>query len=208
MKYSFGKKPAYVTFALLAANIIYFIYLEVAGSTEDTGFMIRNGAMYAPLVTELGEYYRLFTSMFMHFGVSHIANNMLILLVLGDNLERALGKVKYFIFYIACGAGANVVSMWFDLKGGAHVVSAGASGAIFGIVGGLLYAVMINKGQLEDLSTRQLVMLIIFSLYLGFSSSGVDNVAHVAGIVIGIILASLMYRKPKRITKTDMWNRD
>ena len=66
--------------------------------------------MYGPFVLQGHEYYRLLTSMFMHFGINHIVNNMLVLFVLGDNLERALGKVKYLIFYLICGVGANAVS--------------------------------------------------------------------------------------------------
>ena len=69
------------------------------------------GALYAPLVVLKKEYYRLVTAMFMHFGIHHLVNNMLVLFVLGDNLERALGRVKYLIFYLACGIGANLVSV-------------------------------------------------------------------------------------------------
>ena len=138
--------------------------------------------------------------MFMHFGIEHIANNMLILFVLGDNLERALGKVKYLLFYLTCGIGANVVSLFVGRTGEGLAVSAGASGAIFGVIGGLLYAVTINRGRLEDLSTRQLVVMIAFSLYFGFTSAGVNNAAHVAGLVIGIVMAVILYRKPRQKT--------
>lgn len=92
-----GKK-AYVNGAIIAVNIIYFLFLEITGSSLNTGFMVKRGAMYAPLILQYGEYYRLLTSVFMHFGIGHLINNMLVLFVLGDNLERALGKVKYLIF--------------------------------------------------------------------------------------------------------------
>ena len=196
MGYLSGKK-AYVNGILIAANVLYFLFLEVIGSTENAGFMYAHGALLAPAVLLDGEYYRLFTAMFMHFGISHIINNMLVLFVLGDNLERALGHVKYLIFYLACGVGSNWFSMY--LKGmDSLTVSAGASGAIFGVIGGLLYAVMVNKGQLEDLSTRQLVVMIAFSLYFGFTSSGVDNMAHVSGLVVGILMGVILYRRPKK----------
>ena len=130
---------------------------------------------------------------------------MLVLFVLGDNLERALGKIKYLIFYLTCGVGANVVSMFLDMRQQNHAVSAGASGAIFGVIGGLLYAVLVNRGRLEDLSSSQLIIMIIFSLYFGFTSTGVDNVAHVAGLVIGIILAAILYRKPKPHRAYESW---
>ena len=192
------QKQAYVNISLLAINIIVFLYLEFTGSTEDTQFMVSHGAMYAPLVVEGGQYYRLLTSIFMHFGINHIMNNMLILFLLGDNLERALGHIKYLIFYLICGVGANIVSLMVNLSNYRIVVSAGASGAIFGVIGGLLYAVVINRGQLEDLSTRQLVVVIACSLYFGFTSTGVDNTAHVAGLLFGILMGIIMYRRPKR----------
>ena len=198
-------KTAYVNFAIIAINIVVFLYLETKGSTESSEFMITHGALFEPAVLYGKEYWRLLTSVFMHFGMEHLANNMLILFVLGDNLERALGKVKYTIFYLVCGIGANVVSMWVDLQQQSYTVSAGASGAIFGVIGGLLYAVVVNRGQLEDLSTRQLVILVGFSLYHGFTSSGVDNVAHVAGLVIGILLAIIFYRKPKKGQEWEYW---
>ncbi len=191
------RKKALVNIGLIAVNVIYFLYLEMNGSTEDTQFMVSHGAMYAPLVIERGEYYRLITSTFMHFGINHIMNNMLILFILGDNLERALGHIKYLFFYLICGVGANVASMIINLSGYRNVVSAGASGAIFGVIGGLLYAVAVNRGQLEDLSTRQLVVVILCSLYFGFTSTGVDNAAHIGGLIIGIIMGVVLYRRPR-----------
>lgn len=191
-----NRKKAWVNTAIIVANIFYFLYLEIVGSSENSIFMMRHGAMYAPAVIGNHEYYRLVTSVFMHFGINHIANNMLVLFVLGDNLERALGSIKYLIFYLLCGVGANVVTLITGMD--ERTVGAGASGAIFGVIGGLLYAVVVNKGQLEDLSTRQLAVTIGFSLYFGFTSSGVDNTAHVAGLIIGIVLAVILYGKPKK----------
>ena len=190
----YGKK-AYVNGLLIALNVLFFLYLEITDSSEDAYFMYTKGAMYAPAVLEDGEYYRLLTAMFMHFGIRHIMNNMLVLFVLGDNLERALGHVKYLIFYLLCGIGSNWVSMMAHSTD-TMTVSAGASGAIFGVVGGLLYVVTANKGRLEDLSTRQLVIMIFFSLYLGYTSTGVDNTAHLSGLVIGIVLAIILYHRP------------
>lgn len=192
-----SKRVAYVNVLIIAINVIYFLGMEMFGSTEDSLFMIRYGAMYEPLVREQGQYYRLLTSVFMHFGINHIANNMLILFILGDNMEQALGRIKYLVFYLACGVGANLVSMAVNIMQGDLVVSAGASGAIFGVIGGLFYMVVINHGRLGDLSTRQLGVMILCSLYFGFTSTGVDNIAHVAGLIIGIVMAALLYRKPK-----------
>ncbi len=201
----YNKKKAWMNSILIILNIVYFLYLEIAGSSEDTLFMLRHGAMFAPLVVEEREYYRLLTSIFMHFGIHHITNNMIILFVLGDNMERAIGSAKYLVFYLLCGVGSNLISMRASMNSQVKAVGAGASGAIFGVIGGLFYAVAVNRGKLEDLSTRQLVIMIIFSLYFGFTSTGIDNVAHVSGLVLGILLAMVFYRKPKRIREWEYW---
>ena len=205
MGYRDSKKTAYINILLIAINVLYFIFLEMTGSSENSLFMIQHGAMYEPLVTENGEYYRLLTSIFMHFGINHIVNNMLMLFILGDNMERALGHIKYLFFYLICGVGANIASMTVNVMNKELVVSAGASGAIFGVIGGLLYAVAVNHGRLEDLSTRQLVVVILCSLYFGFTSGGVDNVTHIAGLLIGIVMAMLLYRKPKPVYEDRLW---
>ena len=191
------RKPAYVNGALIAVNILYYFWLELHGSTENAGYMVAHGAMYVPLIVEKKEYYRLLTSVFMHFGISHLVNNMIIQFVLGDNLERALGKIKYLVFYLLCGVGANVFSMIVSINDYEWAVSAGASGAIFGVIGGLLYVVIRNRGQLEDLSTRQLVLFVVCSLYFGFSSTGIDNAAHIGGLVLGFLLAMIFCGKPE-----------
>ena len=194
----YGRKTAYVNTAIIIINVLCFLYLELQGSTENAGFMLAHGAMFAPLVVDHGQYYRLVTSVFMHFGVSHLLNNMLVLFVLGDNLERALGHVKYLIFYLLCGVGANLVSMTVNLMTGSLSVGAGASGAIFGVVGGLVYAVGVNRGRLEDLTSRQLGVMILLTLYHGFTSMNIANAAHIGGLAAGILLGILLYRKPRR----------
>jgi len=198
MKTGNKRNLPYINYMLIALNTLYFLFIELVGSSEDLECMIRYGALVEPLVVIKGEYWRLLTAMFMHFGIEHIANNMLILFVLGDNLERALGKVKYLFFYLICGIGANVASLLIGRTGEGLAVSAGASGAIFGVIGGLLYAVLVNRGRLGDLSARQLVVMIAFSLYFGFTNAGVNNVAHIAGLLIGILVAMILYRRPKQ----------
>ena len=89
MEYRKTTTPSYVNFYLIAANVIYFLFVEWKGSTEDVECMLQWGAMFKPAIVEGKQYWRLFTAMFMHFGIRHLVNNMLILFVLGDNLERA-----------------------------------------------------------------------------------------------------------------------
>lgn len=191
------RKKSYVNGILIALNVVIFLYLEIAGSSQDILFMAESGAVFAPAVIYEKEYYRLLTAMFMHFGIDHIINNMIVLFALGDNLERALGHVKYLILYLVCGVGSNLISMLISGPD-SMIISAGASGAVFGVVGGLVSAVLVNKGRLEELSLRQLAIMVALSLYLGFTESGVDNVAHIAGLLLGILFGIILYRKPKK----------
>ena len=184
---------AWVNWAIVVLNVAYFIVLELGGSSLNADYMVQMGAVYPPAILEGHEYYRLLTSVFMHFGISHLFNNMLVLVFLGDNLERALGHINYLLFYLLAGIGSSLVSVFYYAEVGRNVVSAGASGAIFGVVGGLICIVAMNRGRLEDLTSRQLIFLAALSLYHGFTSIGVSNVAHVSGLVLGLILGFILY---------------
>lgn len=154
-------------------------------------------ASFWPAIIEEHEYYRLLTCTFIHFGISHLLNNMLVLAYIGDNLERALGKIKYLIVYLAAGVGSSAVSAVWSMMKDEYSVSGGASGAIFGVVGALLVIVIRNRGQLEDLNSHQLMLFAGFSIYHGVMSAGIDNMAHISGFVIGALLGGLLYRRKR-----------
>ena len=193
----FLKEKAVCNGLIIVINIIVFIVLEWKGSTVSAEYMLSKGAMAAPMIYEGQEYYRFITSLFMHFGIEHLFNNMLVLFFLGDNLERAVGKIKYILIYFLSGVCGSVLSLLLTSTREGIVVSAGASGAIFGVMGALFCVVIINRGRLEDLTSRKLGFLIVLTLYQGFTSTGVDNFAHVGGMIAGIILALLLYRRRK-----------
>ena len=193
----FRREPA--TIFLIILNVLVFLVSESAGSSQDVMHMLDLGAAYTPLITENGEVYRLFTSIFLHFGISHLMNNMLVLFVLGSRLERAVGKLRFLAVYLLGGTAANIISMFLELKTGEYSVSAGASGAVFAVMGAMIYIVLRNRGRLEDLTVRQILIMAAFSLYFGFTSTGVDNVAHVGGLLAGFILAVLLYHPRRRI---------
>ncbi len=192
------KRIAPGTILLAAANVIVFFYLTFQGMTEDGAFMLEHGTMYVPYVLGSGEYYRLFSSMFMHFGFEHLVNNIVMLLVIGFTLEREIGTIKFLIIYLLSGLGGNLLSAVWDMMSGSFAVSAGASGAIFGIVGALLYVAIRNRGRIGDVSGRGLAFMVILSLYYGFTSGGVDNFAHIGGLLSGFILSVLLYWKRQR----------
>lgn len=189
------QKKVPCTIALAIMNIVIFLLLSFWGRTEDAIFMMEHGAMYVPLVQQDGEYYRLFTSMFLHFSMAHLTNNMLSLVLLGSQLEIEMGRIKYLILYIGSGLSGNILSSMIEISSGDYAVSAGASGAVFGIIGALLYITIRNRGRIGTISGKGLVFMILFSLYYGFSSTGIDNFAHIGGLAAGFLLAVLLYRK-------------
>lgn len=186
---------------IIALNVLVFLVLDLMGDTESGSFMYAHGAMFPDAVLADGEWYRLVTCMFVHFGIRHVANNMLILFFLGDNLERALGHVKYVILYFLSGLGGSVCSLLYMARTGDYAVSGGASGAIFGVIGALIYIVVRNRGRLEDLTANRLIFMAVLTLYYGFTATGVDNLAHVGGLVSGILLGLLLYRKKRPKTE-------
>lgn len=189
------KEP--VTVILILINFLVFAAVEFTGGSEDTMHMLQCGAAYTPSVIQ-GEYYRIFTSMFLHFGMQHLANNMLVLFVLGGRLERTTGKLKYLLIYLLGGMGGNLLSVLLELNQGDFAISAGASGAVFAVMGAMIYAVIRGRGHIEDLSARQVVIMAAFSLYFGFISEGVDNAAHIGGLICGFVLAVLFYHPSRR----------
>lgn len=189
------KPEAICTVALIVINITVFFILTLFGDTEDAVFMLQHGAMYEPYVIEGHEYYRMFTCLFLHFGITHLLNNMVLLGALGWNLELETGKIRFVIIYFVSGIMGNIVSLFYDLTLKQPAVSAGASGAIFGLMGALLYVVIANRGRLGRLSGRGMLVMVILSLYFGLTSTGVDNFAHIGGLVSGFLLAVLLYRR-------------
>ncbi len=192
MDFSFRKNK--ITYILFAVNVVVWIVLEIIGNTQDALFMIDFGAMqpYCALIQR--QYYRFFTSIFLHFGIMHLFNNMLLLIVAGRYLERALGSLRYLIVYILSGAAGSGMSCLYMIYKGSFDTSAGASGAIFGIVGGLLSIIIVHRGRYAGLSVRGILVMIALLFYNGLTADNVDNAAHLGGFVVGAILTLLIYK--------------
>lgn len=179
---------------IIGVNLLIFALTEITGDTEDVTFMLKCGAAYTLWILD-GQWYRLFTSMFLHFGVSHLLNNMVLLLFLGDMLEELTGKWRYLLIYLGGGLAGNIISLLIDCRSGEMAVSAGASGAVFAVIGGIFVILVKQRGRVKDLTLSRLVFVIFLSIYHGFQSSGIDNAAHVGGLLGGIFLTFLVYRR-------------
>ncbi len=181
--------PVTITFAVI--NVLVFLVLSFGGQTEDAYYMLEHGAMYTPFIME-GEHYRMFTSMFLHFGMEHLLSNMLTLIVFGYYLEPVLGSVKTALIYIISGLGGNALSLVVDLSEVNPAVSAGASGAIFGLTGALLCLTLIHRGRIGNVTRHGMIIMIALSLYNGYTSEGIDNMAHIGGLITGILLTLIV----------------
>lgn len=187
-----NQKKAVCTIGIAVANIIVFLLLSFGGRMEDGMYMLEHGAMYVPFVVEYKEYYRLFTCMFLHFGFSHLMNNMLTLVVIGWNVEMFVGKIRFLVIYFLSGLGGNLLSMAVDIWKQDYSVSAGASGEIFGLTGAMLCLAILNHGRAGNITKQGMIVMIFISLYTGFTSGGVDNFAHIGGLLTGCLVTTLL----------------
>ncbi|HHT88751.1 MAG TPA: rhomboid family intramembrane serine protease [Clostridiales bacterium] len=189
---------SFINTILIVVNIIIYILVHHTAIFGETIYAMQKGALYWYFVKVDREHYRLLTSMFLHSDFEHLLNNMLVLFFVGDNLERAAGKIKYLVIYFGSGIIAGISSISYNMIKEREVLSVGASGAIFGIVGAMVYILLINKGHLEDISSRQIILFTVFSLYGGIANVNIDNAAHIGGFIGGIILAVILYRRQRK----------
>ena len=197
-------KTAVCTTALIAINVIIFFLFSILGKETDALFLLEHGAMYEPYILERHEYYRLLTSMFLHFGIDHLVNNMIMLGALGFYLESAVGSVRFLLIYFIGGIGGTVLSLAVNHSSGMPAISAGASGAVFALMGALLCAVIQKRGLFGRISRRGMIVMVVLSLYFGFTSTGVDNAAHLGGLLCGFLLQMILrfpsVKKAKTVT--------
>ena len=171
------KKPI-VTYILIAINVIVFFFQLLYGINETAYY----GANIAEFIRD-GELYRLITSAFMHAGIIHLMCNMYCLYILGPQLESFFGKIKFLVIYLVSAITGNLMSMLFTTG-----ASVGASGAIFGLFGAMLYFGYHYRVYLGNVMKSQLLPLIIMNLFLGFLISGIDNAAHIGGLIGGTLM--------------------
>jgi rhomboid protease GluP len=177
-------KPV-ATWVLLGIIILVFGLETLAGGSTETDVLVRLGAKVTPLVAA-GEYWRLFTAMFLHIGLMHLVFNAYALVVIGTELERIMGTGRFLVIYLLSGLYGSLASYAFSSN-----LSAGASGAIFGLIGALAAFFLLHRERLGAWGQRRLAniaFLIVINLFLGFTQPGIDNMAHLGGLLSGLAL--------------------
>ena len=190
-----GTQPV-ATAALVAANVLVFLFIASQGGgllVPQPGVLIRWGSNFGP-ATLNGEWWRLFTSMFLHFGLVHLVLNMWVLWSMGRLIERMFGSLHYTLLYVFAGLCGSLASLWWHPQ----VNSAGASGAIFGLLGGLLaFVVKPATGVPPTVvaSQRRIGLIFIaYNLFNGFTHRGIDNACHLGGLVGGFLMGWMLAR--------------
>lgn len=167
-----------------------------AGLVLQPGAVLQRGALIPVLVAQ-GEWWRLLSSMFLHSGFIHLALNMISLYFLGSFVEEAFGRGRYLALYMLSGISGGLAYLYF---GAFDVPAVGASGAIFGLLGGVLgYSLRRGTFSWQNPLIRQLLILLALNLYIGFSVPNISNTAHLGGLaggaVFGWLVAPTVYRK-------------
>ena len=188
----FKDKIPYITYFLIALNVIFYVVPILLG---DYQWILNSGCVHGPSIRG-GQYYRLLTGMFLHGSIFHIFFNCYALYIIGSQIESFMGKTKYIIIYLFSGIMGSLFSMTF----GGATASIGASGAIFGLMGALLYFGYYYRVYLGNVLKSQIIPLILFNLVLGFIIPGVDNFGHIGGLVGGLLITRALGVKDKTTT--------
>ena len=179
-------RTPYLTYALLVINVVMFGLVELAGGTDDPDVLIDFGAMFGPLISQ-GEYWRLFTAMYLHSGFMHLGFNALALFIFGQSVERSYGHAPFFLIYVLAGLAGSVTSYLFN----SIAIAAGASGAIFGVVGALAAFLVLQRRTFGKHAQNSLIgigIIVAINIFIGLSTPDIDNWAHGGGLVAGFIL--------------------
>jgi len=184
MEKIFSTKKPIITYILIAISLLMFIISSGGYNIEK---LVLLGANYGPLVKE-GEIYRLIACMFLHAGIIHIALNMYSLYIIGPKVEDFFGKWKYLIIYFLSGLSSSLLSIAL----GTDAVSVGASGAIFGLFGALIYFGYSYRGYIGSMIKGQMITIVIYNLLMGFLIPGIDMWGHIGGLIGGLLTASML----------------
>ena len=179
-----------VTSILIGINLMLFIIETLAGGSTDTRVAVAFGAQATPLLA-MGQYWRLLTAMFLHFGITHLACNMISLFNLGPSLERVYGWRRFIAIYLISGLAGNLTTWYIELIRGDYAISAGASGAIFGLFGAYIALALIPDIR-RKLSVRGIVVTLVLNLAYGLTYPNINMAAHLGGLVGGAVTAGVM----------------
>ncbi|MBO1003520.1 rhomboid family intramembrane serine protease [Pseudogracilibacillus auburnensis] len=188
--FTYGK-PRF-TYIFIVLNIFMFLMLELNGGSTNIDNLIQSGAKYNPAIID-GEWWRIVSSMFLHIGMLHLIMNMIALYYLGMAVERIYGSTRFLIIYFLAGIGGGLTSFAFNIH-----VAAGASGALFGLFGALLFFGVIYKHLFFQTMGKSVILILAINLVFGFMVPQIDMGAHLGGLIMGFIASCITFLPQKR----------
>ena len=180
-----------VTIILMLVNVVLLFVCEAKGGSESSEVLYRMGAMYVPDILE-GEWYRLFASMFLHFGFVHLMNNMVSLFVLGSFLENRIGRLRYLAVYLGGGLAGNLLGLLIESVTKDYSLSAGASGCIFALMGAMIAMALFRRDLRAGIPRSRLLFGVVLSFLPGVYTRNISLSAHAGGLLGGIVIMSLL----------------
>jgi rhomboid protease GluP len=199
-RFAISQNPRLVTNILIGINVaVYLILAFLSRSVDiDQNVLLAAGAQYGPLVAQ-GEYWRIFTAMFLHFNIFHIGLNMLSLFFIGTAVEVFYGKWRYLVIYLVSGIVGGIVTQILT----PNALAAGASGAIFGVFGALGVFYLVNRRALGAYGQGAIMNWVFWlglNLVFGFSNTGIGIWDHIGGLVAGMAIAAILMPRSRRRT--------
>jgi membrane associated rhomboid family serine protease len=203
-RFAISQNPRFVTTILIGINLIAFVILclvnqTISFDTSQSLQAIVNAGAQVNLFVQQGQVWRIFTAMFLHFSILHIALNMLSLFFIGTVVEVFFGKWRYLVIYLGSGILGGIFVYFMDPSG--TVVNAGASGAIFGVFGALGVFYFVNRRNLGAFGRGAITNWLFWlglNLFFGFSVANIGIWDHIAGLVAGMLLAILLIPRTRR----------
>jgi rhomboid protease GluP len=177
----------FFTYLFIAVQVVVFLLMELNGGSTNPYTLIQFGAKYNPLILE-GEWWRFFTPIFLHIGFLHLLMNTMALYYLGITVEKIFGRWRFLWIYLFAGFLGSVSSFVFTSN-----LSAGASGAIFGCLGALLFFGFKNRNLFFRTMGMNIIVVVLINLIFGFTVPGIDNSGHIGGLIGGFLAAGVSY---------------
>ncbi len=185
------------TYLLMGINVVFWLFLEWAGGSTDLDVLVRYGAVQRSLVVGQGEYWRLMTSMFIHIGIGHLALNTFSLYIFGTRIEMYMKRWQYVAMYITSGVAGSVMSVIGNGWIGRNPVSAGASGAIYGILGSVMVFSKLTRRSLDGVNAHMIWIIFMVGIVYAAWNPEIGGFAHVGGFLAGAIISLFLMGENK-----------
>lgn len=195
--FTYGK-PLF-TFLILISILVIFGLMEYYGSSTSLLTLVEFGAKYNPLIYK-GEWWRFFTASFLHIGYLHLVMNSIALYYLGSAVERIYGTTRFVLIYVIAGLFGSISSFAFNSQ-----ISAGASGAIFGCFGALLFFGVVHRKLFFRTMGVNLIVILAINLVFGFMIPMIDNGAHIGGLIGGFLASAVLYLPNHKLKNANLF---